>query len=45
MEHNLEAAAHFFEYCRILKGAMYGTVDLIDKDVSEEWEEEHKFSR
>ena len=42
MEHNLEATFEFIRDCKALKDVMYGKVDLVDKEVSKEWEEEHK---
>lgn len=42
MEHNLEATCQFFKNCKILKDVMYGKVDVVDEEVSREWEEEHK---
>lgn len=41
MEHNLVAAHNFFKNCRYLKDIMYGKVELIDEEVSNEWEQEH----
>ena len=45
MEHNLEATAEFIRNCKILKEVMYGKVDLVDKEVSKEWEEEHTITK
>ncbi len=42
MESNLEATCEFIRDCKVLKDVMYGKVDLIDQEVSKEWEEEHK---
>ena len=42
MEHNLEATKHFFENAVKLKDVMYGKVDVVDEEVSNEWFEEHK---
>ena len=45
MEHNLIATANFFKQCKALKDVMYGKIDLVDNEVSEEWEKEHQLVR
>lgn len=41
MEHNLIATYNFIKTCKYLKEAMYGKIDIIDNEVSNEWEKEH----